>query len=207
MTAKDLLNPQEGDHVVQGTWHIDTVFELYGILRGRYESRPDVLVSSDLKMFWGIPGLDEPAPDLSVIFGIRDKKKDRGSFKVAQEGTRPSLVVEVVSKEPEHVTSDHVKKVKIYQRAGIPEYVIFDSPSPRTRGRCRVRGLRLDARGGEYQEIVPDAEGRILSETTGLLFGVSPEGDRALLFDAVTGERLLTASEELTRLKEKDKKG
>lgn len=200
LTEEDLLDPRMGDHVVQNSWHIATVYMVYDVLTWRYESRPDVLVSSDLKMIWGILGLPGPAPDIAVIPGVRDKGRLRRSFKVRQEGTRPALVLEVVSEEPEHQSADHQKKFRIYERAGVPEYLILDPPSPDV---CRWTGFRLNA-SGRYEPIPPDAEGRLLSVTTGLWFGVSPDGRSILLIDAETGERLQTAAEtrvELARLK------
>jgi Uma2 family endonuclease len=200
LTEEDLLDPQMGDHVVQNSWHIATVYMLYDVLTWRYEPRPDVFVSCDLKMVWGIPGLPGPAPDIAVIPGVRDKGRMRRSFKVRQEGTRPALVLEVVSEEPEHQSADHQKKVRIYERAGVPEYLILDPPSPDA---CRWTGYRLNT-SGRYEPILPDAEGRLLSVSTGLWFGVSPDRRSILLIDAETGERLQTAAEtrvELTRLK------
>jgi hypothetical protein len=41
----------------------------------------------------------------------------------------------------------------------------------------------------------PDSEGRILSETTQLLFGVGEDGETPWIFDARTGQRLLTLGE------------
>jgi hypothetical protein len=55
-------------------------------------------------------------------------------------------------------------------------------------------GYRLDD-SGRYRAIEPDAEGRIVSETVRLAFGVSPDDKTVLIFDARTGERLYTASE------------
>jgi Uma2 family endonuclease len=200
LTEEDLLDPQMGDHVARNSWHIATVYRVYDVLTWRYESRPDVFVSCDLKMIWGIPRLPGPAPDIAVIPGVRDKGRMRRSFKVRQEGTRPALVLEVASEEPEHQSADHQKKVRIYERAGIPEYLILDPPAPDA---CRWTGYRLNA-SGRYEPILPDAEGRLLSVTTGLRFGVSPDGRSILLTDAETGERLQTAAEtrvELARLK------
>jgi hypothetical protein len=53
----------------------------------------------------------------------------------------------------------------------------------------------LDAQG-RYQKIEPDPQGRLYSQTTGLWFGLSPDGRQVWLTDAVTGERLLTPEEE-----------
>ncbi|HYX26530.1 MAG TPA: hypothetical protein VFC23_20420, partial [Thermoanaerobaculia bacterium] len=72
-----------------------------------------------------------------------------------------------------------------------PEYLILDPPTTADEA-CRLTGFRLNA-SRRYEPIVPDAEGRILSHTTGLWF--APQGRNLLLLDAATGERILTASE------------
>jgi Uma2 family endonuclease len=200
LTAEDLLDPQLGDHVTQNSWHSATVTTIYEMLAWRYESRPDVLVTGDLKMMWGIPGLPNPSPDVAVIPGVRDKARMRRSFKVRREGTRPAFVLEVVSDEPEHRSADHHRKVEIYERAGISEYLILDPPASADE-ECRLSGFRLNA-SQRYEPIPPDAEGRLLSATTDLLFAAS--GRTVHLFDTATGERLLTSSEaraELERLR------
>lgn len=58
-----------------------------------------------------------------------------------------------------------------------------------------VHGYRLD-RSGRYRTIEPDDQGRILSETTGLWFQISPDGRQVLLSRYPTGEPLLTREEE-----------
>ena len=59
----------------------------------------------------------------------------------------------------------------------------------------RIFGYRLDP-AGTYQRIVPDGEGRLLSETTGLWFSISPEGDRVMIRDIATNQLLRTSLEE-----------
>jgi Uma2 family endonuclease len=191
LTADDLLDPQLGDHVTQNSWHNAIVVTIYEMLSWRYESRPDVLVTGDLKMMWGIPGLPNPSPDVAVIPGVRDKARMRRSFKVRREGTRPAFVLEVVSDEPEHQSADHHRKVEIYERAGISEYLILDPPASADE-ECRLSGFRLNA-SQRYEPIPPDAQGRILSDATGLWF--APHGRDLILLDVATGERILTASE------------
>src|SRR5436309_9293039 len=123
LTAEDLLDPQLGDEVTQSIRHSLFTRQIAGLLTSRYLSRPDVLVVDDVKMIWGIPGLKEPSPDIAVIpawRGIHDP--DPKSFKVIEEGTRPCLVIEVVSPpDPELRINDYEKKPKIYQKAGVPE--------------------------------------------------------------------------------------
>lgn len=191
------MDPQEGDLIIRDTWHTNTVVDLFDALKRRYEAHPDVLVGMDLKMLWGIRGLQNPAPDVVVIPRVRDREKLRPSFDVLKEGTRPVLVIEVVSDGPEHRDNDHDKKVKIYWQAGVPEYLILDPPA-RTLN-PHWSGYRLDG-SGRYQPIAPGEEGRIFSRTTGLWFGIDPDRRALRIVDAKTGERLLLGSELGTRL-------
>jgi hypothetical protein len=66
-----------------------------------------------------------------------------------------------------------------------------------------LSGYRLQ--GGVYQDLVPDAQGRLFSHTTPMLIGVADHGQRIRLKDAITGEWLLTAAEtEKARQQEQD---
>jgi hypothetical protein len=62
----------------------------------------------------------------------------------------------------------------------------------------QLLGYRLDA-AGRYQPMVPDSEGRFLSETTGIWFQVSPDGQRIFLSEQATGRRLLNLEEQEER--------
>jgi Uma2 family endonuclease len=190
LTPEDLLDPQPGDVVGQSGPHQKLLRLLVNLLTAFFASREDILVTSDMKMLWGIPGLPEPAPDIAVIPSIRDKDADRDSFDVVEEGTRPGLIIEVVSsKDAETRRNDYERKVEIYQKAGIPEYLILDPPTSRTKKRLLMTGYRLGV-DGRYQQIEADAEGRLLSQTTQLLFGVAEDGRTLQVVDVATGEHL-----------------
>jgi hypothetical protein len=107
----------------------------------------------------------------------------------------PCLIIEVVSySDAAMYQNDHDKKVKIYQRAGVPEYLIIDPPFPPD-GRLRLTAHRM-APDGRYRRLDPDSQGRIHSETTNLFFAPSEEGRTVRIGDAATGEWLLTPSQE-----------
>lgn len=200
LTPEDLLDPQPGDEVTQSEPHFKFLILLATLLRGHYEFRDDVLVTGDMKILWGIPGLPDPSPDIAVIPGVRQKDDpSRGSFDVLKEGARPCLIIEVVSAaDPEVRRNDYENKVEIYQQAGIAEYLILDPPTPTTRGRLLWTGYRLGA-DGRYRRIEPDLEGRLLSETTRLLFGVDSDGKTLLIVDAQTSQRLLEPAHQALR--------
>lgn len=199
LTLEDLLDPELGDEVTQSAPHGDWFVRLGYLFQRHYEARDDVLVLLDVKMLWGIPGLKRPSPDIAIIRGIRDKKAHRRSFNVRKEGVRPCLIIEIASPDDDEVrANDYVRKVEIYQRAGIPEYLILDMPTPKTQDRLLLTAYRLGT-DGRYQKIEPDSEGRLLSETTGFLFGVESDGKTLWLLDTTTGESPLDTPEERAR--------
>jgi Uma2 family endonuclease len=196
LTAADLLDPQLGDEILtQGGPHATLATDLHDLVKRHFKPDDSVLVTFDRKIRWGIPGLPEPSPDVAVIRGVRDRAKAARSltFDVPKEGVRPCLVVEVVSPQYEEIRdNDYVAKVGIYERAGIPEYVILE-PSFTWKDHILLTGYRLSP-NGHYRPIEPDAQGRLLLETAGLLFGEDEDGS-VLVVDARTGERLRKPSQ------------
>lgn len=193
LTPEDLLDPQVGDEVPQTERHFWTLNRLALGLYAHFSSRKDIHIAGDFKLLWGIPGLAGPAPDFAVTFGVRNKEEDRVFFDCVLEETRPSLIVEIVdSTHPELRRNDYERKVEIYERGRIPEYIIIEPPHPVTDHHCLLTGYRLGA-GGKYQPIQPDPRGFLLSETTNLLFGVVEDSQTLQVIDAATGERLLTS--------------
>lgn len=192
LTVEMFLNPRIGDQIMQGRRHIETILEVGALLIHHFRSSPDILVLCDHKLFLA-PGLPDPGPDLMVIRGVRNKAADRESFDVVEEGVGPSLILEVVSPLDSKIRkADLEDKVRIYERAGVAEYLIVDST--RRDRRFRLLGYRLDG-AGRYQPIEPDAEGRLFSEQAGVWFQISPDGNRVLLFEYPGGKRLLNLTE------------
>ncbi len=201
LTPELFLNPQVGDQMTQGKRHSDAARQIADLLDDFFQPTPDVLVTFDLKHLFG-RDLDQPSPDVSVIRGVRDKDADRDSFDVITEGVRPCLIIEVVSPLSSRIRkTDLEDKVTLYRRVGIPEYLILDCH--RRDRRFRLIGYRLGPSG--YKPIEPDAQGRLLSEATGLWFQVSPDGDRVRIYEYPSDEPLLTRRE-VRKLAEDDAK-
>lgn len=191
LTPELFLEPQLEDQILQKEPHGRVRGELFDLLRRHFEPRS--LVLEDVQHDFGVPGLPRTGPDISVILGARPG--ERTSFFVREEGVRPGLVIEILSPDSAQIRKvDEEDKPWIYEQAGIPEYLIVDLPRRANRNRFQLTGYRLDRRG-RYRPIKPDAQGRLLCETTCLGFGVSPQGDRVLVFDLMTGDRILYSEE------------
>ncbi|HYX22627.1 MAG TPA: Uma2 family endonuclease [Thermoanaerobaculia bacterium] len=202
LTPEDLLDSNPMDQIGQSQVHWEFLFRLSDIIYYFYDLRDDVMLTVRSKILWRIPGLPEPAPDIAITQGLREIYEwDSESFDPARAGVWPCLIIEVATAFEEEVRSnDYEKKVDIYEKAGVPEYMIFEPSVGRHQGPLLLTGYRLGP-DGQYQWIEPDSQGRLLSETTGLLFGVEEDGRTLLAIDTRTGERLLSPMEKLLRAK------
>jgi Uma2 family endonuclease len=205
LTAEDLLDPRVDDEICQTGLHANLYSDVYSLLGPLYEDDPDILFTLRMKMIWGIEGLPNPIPDFTVIHGFRNPDEQRIVFDVPSEGVRPSLIIEVVTSDFEELRrNDYEKKVAIYERAGIPEYLILEPTSFEAyllteKDDVLLTGYRLDSEG-RYQPIEPDSDGRLLSETTGLLFGKDEEGGLVVI-DTKAAERLWNPRGSIRRAK------
>ncbi len=191
LTLDDFLEPEEGDVYMQGNLHEEDVDRLKSIFRFYLRDRKNITVYCDMKIIWGIEGLNNPAPDISVLENVRNPKEPRNSFYVPEEGTKPFFVLEVVS--PRYRDADTDKKPDIYRRAGVSEYVIADPGLEGGRISYTVSGYRLI--GSRYVRMKPDKHGRIRSLTADVLIGPADSGARLAVYDAVTGYEILSDEE------------
>lgn len=190
LTEEDFLDPQEGDRKMQKSKHARCAVEMFNRLDNYYADDPTTNVFFDLKMEWGIPGLKNPAPDIAVVPQMREKDPDLGTFRVLEQHTRPTLVIEVMSP---HYQGDNTVKVKLYDNAGIKEYLVVNPYHGNQRNQYHLTLYRLV--GKTYQSIQPESDGLLYSETTDVFFSVSANKQEVILTMA-TGEKLLTAREE-----------
>ncbi len=193
-TLEDYLDPQLEDKLIQGKLHALVRRTLADILYRHFRPDEEMLVLEDCKVLLG-PGFPGPGPDVSVIRGARYPDADFDSYDVVKQGALPCLLIEVISPKDRRIREmDEVDKKDLYERAGILEYLLLDLPRRATGRHFRVRGYRLGL-GRRYQPIEPGKDGRLLSETTGLRFGVPLDGQWIEVFVDATGERLPTSWE------------
>jgi Uma2 family endonuclease len=182
LTLEDVLHPREGDVIVQNTVHDDDWFYLGTVIKARCAVIPGAKVFRDVGINWDVPGLRHHSPDITVVFGVRSGRERWSTFDVAEEGVRPTLIIEVVS--PNTRAVDVETKVDHYHRARVPFYVIVDRE--REEGPPRLIGYRYAPAG--WVELAPDGQGRLSLDPVGLLLGT--RGNRVVLYDAQTGEEL-----------------
>jgi colicin import membrane protein len=198
LTLEDLLFPEEGDFAVQYPSHINDCFHLKIIFDAWLAGDPEALVLSDCRVDWNLPGVRPLGPDIAVFLGV-PSDFDRGTLRLAVDGARPVLVIEVTS--PDTRKNDFGIKKDFYHRAGVPLYVIVDArPGPKGR-RARLHGFRHGPEG--YQPIAPDEQGRIwLGPPLGL--GLAIIDGRVACIDGRTGEPVADYQEQARARAESD---
>ncbi|MHB1424709.1 MAG: Uma2 family endonuclease [Gemmataceae bacterium] len=198
LTLDDVLHPQEGDRIPDKSQQSRDCNYFYGVLEWRLEGNPHAVEFNDCPINWGVPGLRNHSPDISVFDGVNDPERNWKTFSVAVVGARPLLVIEIVSPdahEQQARDNDVVIKVGEYYRAGVPLYVIVDQERE---GNSRQP---IDYRRGarNYLRMRPDRQGRLLLTPVRLLLGLREE--RVVCWDADNGEEIgnLTATAQALR--------
>jgi Uma2 family endonuclease len=185
----------DGQPMADNPIHVWTLVTLLGTLRRHYEASPDVYVIGN--SFWyyeeGNP-LARRAPDAMVVKGV-PKDKPRESFKSWEEDAFPCWILEVASAST--TREDRREKRELYGRLGVREYFLFDGT-----GELQVPpliGLRLS--GQAYVELPADADGFVTSAELGMR--LRAEGEDVALYDARTGERILSPGQDADHQKQR----
>ncbi len=190
LKLEDILHPEVGDFIVQTDYHNEDVANLKAMFKARLKPTPRVVVLSDCRINFNIPGVKPLGPDIAVFFDVaRFPFIDWATFNVAAEKARPVLVVEVMSRYTRK--NDLGIKVDYYRRGRVPLYVIADVKGRGPKRRVKLLGYR--SVGGQYVPIAPDARGWIYLEPVRLWLGVrtDPDGsERVTCFDPDTGAEI-----------------
>lgn len=183
LTLEEVLHPQESDEIPERPIHERDRGYLASAIRAKNAGRRGFQVFSDCLVDWGVPGLANTSPDVSVFEGLKvEHDPDKGTFHLAPSGGRCLLATEIVS--PDTRVNDVTHKPDEYQRAGVPLYVIVDQE--RVGGPRSLRGYRNTAAG--FKPMIPDDQGRLFLETVGLWIGL--RDNRVICFDGDTGEEI-----------------
>ncbi|MEW5986982.1 MAG: Uma2 family endonuclease [Chloroflexota bacterium] len=166
LTLADILHPQLGDYQTRSFEHARFRTHLYNVLRAKVATDPSAVVLSNVRVGWGSLGPDPHSPDIAVIFNVR-QYQDWSTFNTAEEGTKPSLIIEITS--PATRSVDLVDKFEEYAEVGVPYYVIVDSYRQRKEKVQRLLGYQLTDEG--YVALPLDTRGRLWLPPVGLWLG------------------------------------
>ena len=122
--AEDPLYPSsDGLPLAENDWQLEAILDAVGVLKIRYQDRPDVYVSGDLLIYYeeGNPR-KSVAPDVFVVFGTAQHK--RNVYKLWEEPKAPDFILEVASKNTWR--EDLGRKRALYAELGVREYWLFD---------------------------------------------------------------------------------
>lgn len=176
LTLEDVLHPQEGDQVTHSDVHQRICVYLYNVFRGLVAAMQGAVVLHDVRVAWDVPELKAHGPDLAVIFGV-GARKNWSTFDVAQEGVRPSIIVEVTS--PETRSIDLTDKLEEYDLAGVALYIIVDLV--RRRDQIVPRLLGYQRTPALYAVLPPDERGWLWLEPLKVWLGL--EGSHVVCYD------------------------
>jgi colicin import membrane protein len=180
LTLADVLHPQEDDVIPENTLQLRDRGYLYDVLNTRRTGLRHPRVFSDCLIDWGVPGLGDHSPDISVFENVADQERHWGTFPAREQGADPLLAIELVS--PHTRKNDAVIKVQHYHRARVPVYIVVDQKTedgPRT-----LIGYRWTAQ--RYVRMRPDRQGRLLLKRFGIRIGLVD--NRVVCYDAETDE-------------------
>jgi colicin import membrane protein len=183
LTLEDVLHPQEDDVIPENTLHESERRYVSDVADTR-ESRLDRgLILKDCIVDWGIPGLGNHCPDLSVFAGLKKRpKKPFGTFRLRPSGGRCVAALEIVS--PHTRKNDVLDKLDEYHQAKVPLYIIVDQKKedgPRELLAYRYTPAR-------YVKVKLDDFGRVLLKELGIWLGL--KDNHLLCYDEAANEEL-----------------
>jgi len=168
-------------------------------MRCYLEKRPGIVVTSDVTLVLSHDGKN-CGPDVAVIEGDFDPNVIEGAINLRAVGGRLVFALEAVSTTAQEIEDKDLKSnPERYAAEGVEEYfTVYPQPGRKV---SNLVGRRLRP-AGEYVEIVPDAQGRVVSNKLGLYFSINAETEELVVVDAETGQRLRILEEAERRLAE-----
>lgn len=188
-----------GDDTEEAPWmamndaQVDTASALRTVLRA-YAHRHSLgwYVATMLPIIYTLPPAEETrmvSPDLYVAF-VPERR--RSSYVVAEEGSFPPFVLEVIS--PDSVARHTGSKLLLYEVLGVQEYLLFN-PSDDVIA-PPLRGHRRD-HTGRFADWQPNAGGRLYRNVLNISFFIEPDVEGCQLRVETPDEGLLLTFEEM----------
>ena len=186
LTAEQALHPEE--HYIMPQPRLQDILSsaIVEMLKPYCSGRdPLLMVVRDLIIKWDKRNLRQHAPDIAIIPNVPNQHKTWGIFDVTKEGTRPCLIIEIVSEATRQ--QDRETKVFQYAQAGVQEYAYIDHRFTRNQEVWELAGFRLVQ--DSYLPIRPDEDGAIFLETIDVRLGLND--GQVWIENGQTGQLLL----------------
>lgn len=158
LTLEDFLHPREGDMYAQNISHNQIRSYIYNAMHTHlYVSQiPNYAVYWNVGIDWGVSGERHYAPDVSIFFDFYDKYRSQPIISVEQEGSAPSVLIEVTSPNSRHM--ELPRKYEAYERLEVP-YVIFIDTGYDEAGHEIFDLMGYDWTPNGYVAITPNEQG------------------------------------------------
>ena len=154
LTLEDIIHPQFGDFRRHSAKHEQICTYLRILFRERFANDPTTIVLGDVLVDWATDDMRGHGPDVAIIFNVQ-QEQNWSTFHEAEEGTKPSLIIEVTS--PSAYSVDLETKVEHYAKVGVEWYVIVDIVIRRDMPSKRLLGYQLTEDG--YKRFEPNEKG------------------------------------------------
>lgn len=106
--------------------HSDTEAIIRFGLKAHLLERPELSVLSDMNLHYHrLERTAYVSPDVMVVEPSHPLEIDLASYRVGEDGPMPMLTVEVLSKRT-YQQQDLAKKMEVYRRKGVAEYIVVD---------------------------------------------------------------------------------
>jgi Uma2 family endonuclease len=168
LTLADVLHPQEDDILLPTDEHERFRNYLYNVITAVLDDDPTSVILSDTNVAWDVPGIAAHRPDIAVIFNVA-KRKIWSTFDVGEEGTRPTLIIEITSPKTRMV--DLEDKLDEYEQVGVPYYIIVDVRQRRRGVQRQIQGWQLTPDG--YAPLAPNEHGWLWLAPVGVWLAVT----------------------------------
>lgn len=150
-------------------------------LMAHLHDRPELVVLSDMNLHYHpLERAAYVSPDVMVVQPTRAIEGDLASYRVGEDGPMPILTVEVLSKRT-YQQQDLAKKMEVYRRKGVAEYIVVDITQ-----RFLKEGIQLRRRRKNGKWVVHQDEDRGVTSELGFRVRIMPDG-AVRVFDVPTG--------------------
>jgi Uma2 family endonuclease len=163
-TEDDL--PYDDGVPMETALHRDQMWTLIYSLQTYWSDRPNNYIGGNMFLYYDPQNLRKfRGPDFFVVLDVEDR--ERKSWVVWHEGMRfPDVIIELLSDSTRE--TDKGEKKTLYERVfHTSEYYLYDPISQEF--------VSYHLRGGRYETIQPDEQGKVYSPSTGLYLAVRNE--------------------------------